>query len=363
MNKKIAYIINGLWNSAGMERVFTARANFLCKYFDVTFITRGQGDRPDYFTLDKSIHRIDIPESVSYIDALRNVLLENRYDITVATGGIESHFLYKIKDGSKKIYEFHFSYEMSKIWKKDIKNPIRRFFAIQYQKFGRLYVACHYDKVVVLSKTDCKKWKRWIPKATYIYNPSTVTCEQISTCEKKSVIAVGRLSFEKGFDYLIDVWEIVHQRFPDWILDIYGHGELKTELQNRIDISGLSAVIKLKGVTNDIVTEYQSHSIYIMTSRNEGFPLVLIEASSCGLPIVSFDCPNGPSEIVKHGSNGFLVSPVGNVKAMANFLMQLMSDKTLRERMGYCSYELSKRFKLENIASEWINLYNQLLCI
>ena len=100
MNKKIAYIINGLWNSAGMERVFTARANFLCKYFDVTFITRGQGDRPDYFTLDKSIHRIDIPESVSYIDALRNVLLENRYDITVATGGIESHFLYKIKDGS-----------------------------------------------------------------------------------------------------------------------------------------------------------------------------------------------------------------------------------------------------------------------
>ncbi len=363
MNKKIAYIINGLWNSAGMERVFTTRANFLCKYFDITFITRGQGDRPDYFTLDESIHRIDIPESVSYIDALRKVLLENRYDITVATGGIESHFLYKIKDGSKKIYEFHFSYDISKIWKKDIKNPIRRFFAIQYQKFGRLYVACHYDKVVVLSKTDCKKWKRWIPKATYIYNPSTVTCEQISTCEKKSVIAVGRLSFEKGFDYLIDVWKIINQRFPDWILDMYGHGELKKELQNRIDTSGLSAVIKLKGVTNDIVTEYQSHSIYIMTSRNEGFPLVLIEASSCGLPIVSFDCPNGPNEIVMHGDNGFLVSPVGNVKMMASYLMQLMSDKTLRKRMGCCSFELSKRFKLENIASEWINLYNQLLCI
>jgi glycosyltransferase, group 1 family len=181
--------------------------------------------------------------------------------------------------------------------------------------------------------------------------------------KKKSVIAVGRLSFEKGFDYLIDVWKIINQRFPDWILDMYGHGELKTELQNRIDTSGLSAVIKLKGVTNDIVTEYQSHSIYIMTSRNEGFPLVLIEASSCGLPIVSFDCPNGPNEIVMHGDNGFLVSPVGNVKMMASYLMQLMSDETLRKRMGCCSFELSKRFKLENIASEWINLYNQLLCL
>lgn len=87
---------------------FTARANFLCKYFDVTFITRGQGDRPDYFTLDKSIHRIDIPESVSYIDALRNVLLENRYDITVATGGIESHFYIRLKMEVRRYMNFTF---------------------------------------------------------------------------------------------------------------------------------------------------------------------------------------------------------------------------------------------------------------
>ena len=89
--------------------------------------------------------------------------------------------------------------------------------------------------------------------------------------------------------------------------------------------------------------------------------MVLIEASSCGLPIVSFDCPNGPSEIVEHGGNGFLISPVGNIDAMANRVMQLMADKALRQKMGRRSLELSQRFKLENIAAEWIKLYNQLV--
>ena len=361
MKRKIAYIINGLWNSAGMERVFTVRANYLCRYFDITFITKGQGEKPDYFTLDKSIHRIDIPDTASYEDMLRKILLEEKYDITVATGGGESHYLYKIKDGSKKVYEFHFSYEMSNIWKQHIKSPIKRFFAIQYQKFGRIYVASHYDKVVVLSKADCQKWRRWIPKATYIYNPFTITCKQIATCESRTVVSVGRLNFQKGYDYLIDVWKIVFQHFPEWTLDIYGDGELRMELQNKINENGLSDVVNLRGVTNDIVDAYHDHSVYVMSSRTEGFPLVLIEAGICGLPIVAYDCPSGPNEIVVHGENGFLVSPVGNIKSMADYLMRLMSDKKLRQQMGHKSVELSKRFQLENIAQEWIQLYNQLL--
>lgn len=359
---KIAYIINGLYNPAGMERVLTIRANYLCEFYDITFITYAQGERPDYFPLDKRIKRVDIDDKKSYFTGVKDFLLKSHYDITVSTGGAEFYFLYKIKDGSKKVFEFHFSYDISKVWMRNISNPFKRKIWTEIQKFRRIYIANRYDHVVVLTKTDCIKWKKWISKVSYIYNPSTVACDHISTSENKSVIAVGRLSYEKGFDYLIDVWKIIYHRFPDWTLDIYGEGALKIELQNRINEIGLSAVIKLRGVTNDIVTEYQNHSIYVMTSRNEGFPLVLIEGGSCGLPIVSFNCPNGPNEIVKHGHNGFLVSPVGNVKAMANYLMQLMSDRTLRKKMGCSSFELSKRFKLENIASEWISLYNQLLC-
>ena len=241
------------------------------------------------------------------------------------------------------------------------KESYKTFFAIQYQKFGRIYVASHYDKVVVLNKADCNKWRRWLPKTIYIYNPSTITCEQATTCENKQAIAVGRLNIQKGFDYLIDAWERVHQKYPDWQLDIFGEGALRSDLQAKIQEKGLANIINLKGVTNDIVKEYQKHSIYLMSSRSEGFPLVLIEASSCGLPIVSFDCPSGPSEIVEHGGNGFLISPVGNIDAMANRVMQLMADKSLRQKMGQRSLELSQRFKLENIAAEWIELYNQLV--
>lgn len=153
----------------------------------------------------------------------------------------------------------------------------------------------------------------------------------------------------------------MYQKYPDWQLDIFGEGALRSDLQAKIQEKGLVNIINLKGVTNDIVKEYQKHSIYLMSSRSEGFPLVLIEASTCGLPIVSFDCPSGPSEIVEHGENGFLVSPVGNIDAMANRVMQLIADKSLRQKMGRRSLELSQRFKLENIAAEWIKLYNQLV--
>lgn len=358
---KIAYIINGLWNPAGIERVFTVRANFLCKYFDITFITRGQGHRPDYFPLEKRIHRIDIDDKIPYFNGLEKCLLENQYDITVSTGGEEFFFLYKIKDNSKKIFEFHFSYDISNVWMRSIMNPIKRKIWAEIQKFRRIYFASYYDQVIVLTKTDWKKWRKWISKVSYIYNPSTIICHETSICEGKSAIAVGRLSYEKGIDYLIDAWERVHQKYPDWQLDIFGEGALRSDLQAKIQEKGLANIINLKGVTNDIVKEYQKHSIYLMSSRSEGFPLVLIEASACGLPIVSFDCPSGPSEIVEHGGNGFLVSPVGNIDAMANRVMQLMADKSLRQKMGRRSLELSQRFKLENIATEWIELYNQLV--
>lgn len=213
---KIAYIINGLYNPAGMERVLTIRANYLCEFYDITFITYAQGERPDYFPLDKRIKRVDIDDKKSYFTGVKDFLLKSHYDITVSTGGAEFYFLYKIKDGSKKVFEFHFSYDISKVWMRNISNPFKRKIWTEIQKFRRIYIANHYDHVVVLTKTDCIKWKKWISKVSYIYNPSTVTCDHISTSENKSVIAVGRLSYEKGFDYLIDVWKIIYHRFPDW---------------------------------------------------------------------------------------------------------------------------------------------------
>ena len=357
---KIAYIVNGMYNSAGMERVLTVRANSLCNLFDITFITKAQGNRPDYFPLDKTIHRIDIAEVVPYREGLEKCLLENKYDITVSTGGSEFYFLYKIKDGSKKIFEFHFSYDISQVWMGGIKNPVKRKVLAELQKFRRIYIAKRYDKVVVLTKTDCEKWRRWLGNVTYIYNPLTISSKEKSVMKNKVAIAVGRLNYQKGFDYLIDAWELVHNSFPDWKLNIYGDGVLKEQLTMQITSRGLTASIMLCGATDDIISRYCESSIFVLSSRDEAFGLVLTEAEACGLPIVAFDCPSGPRELIEDGGNGFLVRPVGNIEQLANRIIKLISDASLRQKMGQRSYELSQKFSIENISKEWIQLYNQL---
>ncbi|MGP1416954.1 glycosyltransferase family 4 protein [Prevotella fusca] len=358
---RIAYIINGLYNSAGMERVFTVRANSLCNVFDITFITKEQGGRPDYFLLDKRIHRIDIGGDTSYRESLEQCLLDNKYDITVSTGGVEFYFLYKIKDGSKKIFEFHFSYDISRVWMGGVKSPIKRRFLVELQKFRRIYIASHYDKIVVLSKTDCKKWGRWLSNVTYIYNPLTIIPKKKSPLKNKIAIAVGRLNYQKGFDYLIDAWLLVHDSFPDWKLNIYGEGVLREHLQMQINKNELSSSITLCGSTDDILLRYYESSIFVLSSRDEAFGLVLTEAEACGLPIVAFDCPSGPRELMEDGRNGYLVSPVGNVKDLASSIIKLMSDSSLRQKMGQRSLELSERFKIEKISKEWVKFYKNLI--
>lgn len=357
---KIAYIINGLYNSAGMERVLTVRANSLCNLFDITFITKAQGNRPDYFPLDKTIHRIDIAEVVPYREGLEKCLLENKYDITVSTGGSEFYFLYKIKDGSKKIFEFHFSYDISQVWMSRVKNSVKRKILSELQKFRRIYIARNYDKVVVLTKTDCKRWSQWLDNVTYIYNPLTIVSKSKSLVKDKTAIAVGRLDCQKGFDFLINAWEIVFASFPDWKLHIYGEGILREQLQSLIDRKELSSSLILCGATNNIISKYCESSIFILSSRTEAFGLVLTEAEACGLPIVAFDCPSGPRELIEDGGNGFLVRPVGNIEQLANRIIKLISDASLRQKMGQRSYELSQKFSIENISKEWIQLYNQL---
>ncbi|EEX18503.1 glycosyltransferase family 4 protein [Prevotella veroralis] len=357
---KIAYIVNGLYNSAGMERVLTVRANNLCNLYDITFITKAQGNRPDYFPLDKTIHRIDIAEEVAYREGLEKCLLENKYDITVSTGGSEFYFLYKIKDGSKKIFEFHFSYDISQVWMSGVKNSFKRKILIELQKFRRIYIARYYDKVVVLTKTDCQRWGRWLSNVTYIYNPLTIVPKNKSLVMDKTVIAVGRLDRQKGFDLLINAWEIVFASFPDWKLHIYGEGILREQLQSLIDRKGLSSSLVLCGATNNIISKYCESSIFILSSRTEAFGLVLTEAEACGLPIVAFDCPSGPRELMEDGENGFLVRPVGNIEQLANRIIKLISDVSLRQKMGQRSSELSQKFSIENISKKWVQLYNQL---
>lgn len=359
---RIAYICNGLYNAAGMERVLTTRANALCADFDITFITYNQGDRPDHFALDKRIHRVDIPaqNDEEYQSMLDEWLKKEKYDITTSTGGAEFFFLHGIKDGSKKVFEFHFSFDISKVWLSGIRNPWRRWLYVKGQTYKRIYHARKYDQVVALCKTDQKKWSRYCRHVTYIYNPLTIQTDRHSDCTRKKVIAVGRLHKQKGFDYLIDAWSIIQSEHPDWTLEIYGEGGLRNALQAQIDKNGLTGVVFLKGKTDDIVGKYQGSSIFVLSSRDEAFGLVITEAEACGLPVVTFDCPSAPAELVEDGVNGYVV-PMGDVKGLAQRVMSLMGDEKMRMKMGAESVRVARMYDMSTIAEQWKRLYQELL--
>ena len=359
---RIAYICNGLYNSAGMERVLSTRANGLCEEFDITFITYNQGQRTDHFPLDRRIHRHDIiaQNDKEYKFLLESWLIKEQYDITVSTGGTEFFFLHSIKDGSKKIFEFHFSFDISKVWLSGIKNKYKRWLYIKGQTFKRIYHAKKYDLVVVLCKTDYKKWSKYCKNVTYIYNPLTINTNQVSNCSSHKVISVGRLHKQKGFDYLIDAWRMVYLTHPDWMLEIYGDGGLRKSLQMQIDHYGLKDVVFLKGKTDDIVSKYLDSSLFVLSSRDEAFGLVITEAEACGLPIVTFDCPSAPAELVEQGKNGYVV-PLGDVKSLSEKICKLIENENLRKEMGKQSKLLSERFHIDVIKEQWNRLYQQIV--
>lgn len=175
---------------------------------------------------------------------------------------------------------------------------------------------------------------------------------------EKKIIAAGRLDKIKGFDLLLKIWAKLESNYPEWILEIYGSGEEEKALEKIKSELKLQNVY-LKGRSENICKCMKVSSIYAMTSSQEGFPLVLLEAETMGLPIVSFNCPHGPSEIVSHNKNGFLIEP-NNLDDFADKLSLLIEDEQLREQFGKASFELSKRFNKEKIFTQWTELLNSL---
>lgn len=181
-----------------------------------------------------------------------------------------------------------------------------------------------------------------------------------SPLTEKIVISGGRLVEQKGFDLLIEAYAQVARARPDWQLHIYGSGSLRPALRRLIDQLGLAEQIKLKGHTDDFDSVLATASVYALSSRYEGFGMVLIEAMSRGLPLVSFDCPRGPGEIVNSGTNGLLVPPE-DTDALGKALLKVIEDDELRSQMGKASHTDAQQYEVETIAHAWESLFEELL--
>jgi glycosyltransferase involved in cell wall biosynthesis len=175
---------------------------------------------------------------------------------------------------------------------------------------------------------------------------------------KKRILAAGRLTRQKGFDWLIAAWAQIHEKHPDWTVRICGEGNWRERLETQIAELGVKN-IELPGLCPDMEKQMEEASIYALSSRFEGFPLILCEAMSKGMAPVAFDCPTGPSEMVVEGENGLIV-PLGDVDAFAAALDRMISDDELRRRCGAGAWETGKNFKMDAIGPQWDQLFAEL---
>lgn len=347
-----------------MERVLTTKVNYLSEElgYEVHIVTV-KGNATNYFPLSSTVicHHLSIRNKKEYREKLTQLLYDLRPHVTISLFGSEFTFLYKINDGSKKIVEFHFTkYYLTHLVKGIACLRFRYLHLLKawwMQKKDSFY-ATKYDKVVLLTQQDLNLWGNK-KNMCYIYNPLSFTCDVSAELDKKYIIAAGRFIAQKGFDLLIDAFAIIATEHLDWKLLIFGEGQDHQFLLNRIKEKGLMQQVQLCPVTSDIRSVFLNSSIFVFSSRYEGFGLVLTEAMECGLPCVAFDCECGPREIIDNGETGYLVKS-GDINDFALKLETLMNNSTLRKEMGSKGKQTVQRFYVDKIMAQWDRLFIQI---
>jgi glycosyltransferase involved in cell wall biosynthesis len=216
------------------------------------------------------------------------------------------------------------------------------------------------DAIVALTKNDAKKWNIKfknviaIPNVVHLNNTGSYT-----TCVNHSIIFVGRMAQQKGLNSLIEIWKQIIIKYPDWKLNIFGDGEYKDIFIREIGKYDNRMSILYHAPETNIINEYCKNSIFMLTSEYEPFGLVIPEAMSCGLPVVSFDVPYGPSEIIHNGIDGFLIKP-NNINDFVNKLSLLIENRELRCKMGKEAVKSSLKYSYNNIMPKWEQLFHSI---
>lgn len=378
---RLMYFIPALFNHGGMERVLTSKVNYLVEEmgYQITIVTTDQMSRGCYFSLSGKIDLIHLDldfnshfeknlipkyfchqlKMIKYKREVQKLVDIIKPDILISLGGKEIDFIYKLKTNAAIVCEMHFSMN------------IRTQFLVS-RKRGLLWTVLgnirtnqlknttkKIDKLIVLTNQDKNQWEKTHKNVLHIPNPATFEVREREGVDYKSVISVGRLDPQKGYSMLIDTWVLVKDKHPEWMLNIFGTGDLKEQLEGKINALGLKGNVNLKGKSDEIENEYLKSSFFVMSSLYEGLPMVLLESMSCGLPVVSFDCEWGPREIIKDGYNGFLVE-TGDVNQLADKICQMIENHELRKTMSLNALEVAKKYDISIVMKKWDALFKEL---
>lgn len=376
---KIVYVINKMTNLAGIERILTCKMNYLSEKSEhsVYLVTYEQPSQALSFQINERITYCPINAPIpqreglslfrwikNYISARKvfkrqyNNLIKNiRPDIVICTG-----YAYPVLDiiidtsrqiNTKTIVESHVKGDTISMKKYIFNHTLAYLFSFwdSYILRKLKYASC----IVTLTQDDKEFWKPYAKRIEVIPNVLTITPKKVIDYRTKRIIAAGRFVHQKGFDLLLEAWHKVDKSLSDWHLYIFGN-ENRVPYQKIVDRYQMNTNVHLMPATKDIVDEFAKSSIFVLSSRFEGFGLVLAEAMSCGLPCISFDCPYGPHDIITDEEDGILVEN-GNIEALTKAIERLMKNEGLRQSMGENAIHNVARFDRKIIMNQWEQLF------
>ena len=377
---KIVYCTPALYSAGGTERVVSVKANYFAEHlgYDVTIIVTEGNKGNSFFPLSKKVNVINLglgfedlwnksfftkiylyfKKQRKYKKLLSHELLRIQPDITITTLRREINFINEIKDGSHKIGELHLSRSNYRGVEDREATILKRLFSKLWQKDAIRNLKA-LDRFVVLNENAVKEWPE-LKNVTMIPDPLPLYQTAKSTLRSKRIVTVGRYSYEKGYDYLLRIWAILDKKYPDWQLNVYAMGDPTSYVKLMDELSIDPRRCHLNSGLVDVESEYCRSSILVQPSRTEGFGLVLIEAMACGLPVVAFDCENGPRSLITDGEDGFLI-PAFDVDLFADRLMMLMDDEKLRLEMGNRGALKSRQYHISKISSQWEQLFDEVV--
>lgn len=355
--KKIALVKWSIDRTDGGLKVATSLANELSEMYEVHLLSMISTETNFFPVKDSVKYRNLSPKKISMsknflfaVKLLRSYLTKQGIDIVFGIGmsmnsvGVASTIGLKTKfiscDHTNSIV--------------DIDTKVK--------KVQRYVGAKFADKIITLTQEDrrnyIKKYGIFEEKIDYIYNWKEDGLSNVAyKDESAKIVTVGRFDYQKGYDYLVQVAKKVLNEKPNWIWEIYGSGEQDEvdKIRDLINENNLQDKLVIKGLEKNQDLIYGDKGIYVMTSRYEGLPLVLLEAQQYNLPIVSFSCPTGPNEIIEDGVNGYLVECYDTDK-LSEKLLELMEDEVLRQSFSEHAKDNLDKFNKDKILKQWLGL-------
>ena len=358
---KLLYITNGITGSGGLERVLSVKTSLLAEDFgyEVHIVSLNEIGKETFFTFSDKVkkHYIEVLGNpfqyfLKYTNGIQKKVTEINPDlISVCDDGLKGFLLPRlISTKAKWIYERHVSKLIENSGSQNVFSMCMM--KVKWKMMG--YFASDFSKFVILTEGNRAEWAP-LKNVTVIGNPLPFKADDVSDIEEKIVVCVGKISYQKGQDLLLQIWEKVAAKHPDWELHLYGK-----ENKEFLNTDRLPHNIRYFSPTPNLERVYGSSSIYVMSSRFEGFGMVLIEAMEFGIPCISFDCNYGPSDIITDKVDGLLIKN-GDLQFFALQIIALIQNPNLRQQMGEKARQNVQRFSARRIVQQWDELFKEIL--